>query len=331
MTLFAMRDRDSVLAVRFAVSPLWETQAAVQALADERGRAYHRPWLRRVVAGAAGLDWAPLLAVLPRFGYVPDFLTPPPRTAMPVLGEQLDQIRATDPVQVAREIRRCKDSAHDEASRCRLESFLADPDNARDQLATLLQSAWTALVEPHWPRVRTLLDRDIAERSRALARHGLRHVLTDLHPKIRWTDDGVLLPDHTERAVVIGERGLLLMPSAYLWPNVAAIIEEPWQPTIVYPADGIAELWQVPEAVPEALSRLLGRTRARVLATLDQPLSTTAVAALNELSPAGASRHLVALRDAGLVTTARHGHEVRYRRTDLGSVLLRANDAQPTS
>jgi hypothetical protein len=32
------------------------------------------------------------------------------------------------------------------------------------------------------------------------------------------------------------------MPSAYLWPNVAAIVEEPWQPTIVYPADGIAEL-----------------------------------------------------------------------------------------
>jgi len=40
------------------------------------------------------------------------------------------------------------------------------------------------------------------------------------------------------------------------------------------------------------------------------------------LSPAGVSRHLLALRDAGLVATARHGHEVRYRRTELGAALL---------
>jgi hypothetical protein len=62
------------------LSPVWETQAAVQALADERGRAYHQPWLRLVQARAARLDLTPLPAVLPRRGYVPDFLVPPPRT-----------------------------------------------------------------------------------------------------------------------------------------------------------------------------------------------------------------------------------------------------------
>ena len=91
------------------------------------------------------------------------------------------------------------------------------------------------------------------------------------------------------------------MPSAYLWPHVAAIIEEPWLPTIIYPATGIAGLWQAPAAPPGALGRLLGRTRALVLTALDQPLSTTALAAMTELSPAGVSRHLLALRDAGLV------------------------------
>jgi hypothetical protein len=34
------------------------------------------------------------------------------------------------------------------------------------------------------------------------------------------------------------------MPSAYLWPNVATIVDEPWLPTIVYPARGIADLWE---------------------------------------------------------------------------------------
>jgi len=38
MTVFALRTRDDLLAVRFAFSPLWETQAAVQALADKRAR-----------------------------------------------------------------------------------------------------------------------------------------------------------------------------------------------------------------------------------------------------------------------------------------------------
>jgi DNA-binding transcriptional ArsR family regulator len=326
MTLFAMRDRDSVLAIRFAVSPLWETQAAVQALVDERGRTYHRPWLQRVRADAGRLDWAPLLAVLPRFGYVPDFLTPPPG-GMPAIAEQLDQIRATDPAQVADEIQRCIASRPDAASLRWLESFVADPERARDQLAALLHDAWTVLVEPYWARVRSLLDRDIAERSRMLATHGLRHCLAAVHPKVRWTDDGVVLPDGSERTIQVGHRGLLLMPSAYLWPNVAAIVEEPWQPTIVYPADGIAELWGS-QVVPEALGRLLGRTRARILRALDQPLSTTAVAAMHDLSPAGASRHLLALRDAGLAAGARHGHEVRYRRTGLGSALLRANTAE---
>jgi DNA-binding transcriptional ArsR family regulator len=75
---------------------------------------------------------------------------------------------------------------------------------------------------------------------------------------------------------------------------------------------------------PGTLGRLLGRTRALILAALDQPLSTTALAAATELSPAGVSRHLLALRDAGLLTTARHGHEIRYRRTELGSALLHA-------
>jgi hypothetical protein len=50
------------------------------------------------------------------------------------------------------------------------------------------------------------------------------------------------------------------------------------------PATGIAGLWQAPAAPPGALGRLLGRTRALILAALDQPLSTTALA---ELSSAG--------------------------------------------
>jgi DNA-binding transcriptional ArsR family regulator len=331
MTLYALRTRDDLLAVRFAVSPVWETQAAVQAFADERGHCYHQPWLQLVRARAARLDLAPLLAVLPRGGYVPDFLTPPPRTCRPGLRGQLAEIRATGPAQVARELEWCRDTVDDEQHRHQLTSLLADPQQARDQLATRLHDAWASLVSPFWARIRTLLERDIEERSRTLARHGLRRALDELHPKIRWTRRGLSLADRTGRTVEADDRGLLLMPSAYLWPHVAAIAEDPWLPTVIYPALGIAGLWQRPAVPPGALGRLLGRTRARVLAALDQPLSTTALAEITRLSPAGASRHLLALRDAGLLSTARHGHEVRYHRTELGSALLHARPSSITT
>ncbi|MGH3257067.1 MAG: DUF5937 family protein [Streptosporangiaceae bacterium] len=324
MTVFALRTSDDLLNVRFAVSPVWETQAAVQALADERGRIYHQSWLVLVRARAAGLDLAPLLAALPRHGYVPDFLTPPPRTSSPSLQGQLAEIRATDPAQVARELERCRSTVDDELYRRLLTGLLCDPERARDLLAARLQDAWASLVAPYWMRIRAPLDRDVEERSRALTRHGLRRVLDELHPKLRWSAPGLWLADHSDRTVQVGGRGFLLMPSAYLWPHIAAIVEDPWLPTIIYPATGIAGLWQAPASPPGALGRLLGRTRAQVLTAMDQPISTTALAAVTELSPAGVSGHLLALRDAGLVCAARHGHEVRYRRTALGSALLHA-------
>jgi DNA-binding transcriptional ArsR family regulator len=324
VTLFTLRVPEDLLAVRFACSPVWETQAAVQTLADERGRSYHEPWHHLVRKRADRLDLAPLLAVQPIGGFVPDFLTPPPRGARSHLRDQLAEIRATPPAQVARELQLCRESVTDVRYRRLLDSFLADPAAARDLLATRLNEAWVELVAPFWVRIRTLLDRDIEERSRTLTRHGLRRVLDELHPRIRWTRRGLSCGDSRRRTVVVDERGLVLMPSAFLWPHVAAITDRPWLPTIAYPARGIEHLWRTPSATPEALAHLLGRTRAIVLASLDQPLSTTTLAALIGLSPAGASRHLIALRDSGLVSTIRHGHEIHYRMSELGLTLLHA-------
>ena len=107
MTLFALRTPDDLLSVRFACSPLWETQAAVRTFADEDARSQHESWHRLVQERAARLDLTPLLAVQPLRGFTPDFLTPPPRTPRPRLRDQLDEIRATPPAQVAHELERC--------------------------------------------------------------------------------------------------------------------------------------------------------------------------------------------------------------------------------
>jgi DNA-binding transcriptional ArsR family regulator len=111
------------------------------------------------------------------------------------------------------------------------------------------------------------------------------------------------------------------MPSAFQWARPATTDLEPWQPTLVYPARGIATLWEQGAHAPDGLVRLLGATRATVLADLDAPRSTADVAQRLSISPAGASHHLTTLRDAGLATARREGRTVLYVRTPTGDAL----------
>jgi DNA-binding transcriptional ArsR family regulator len=312
-----------LLAVRFARSPVWETQSAVRTLVDDRSRAYHEPWHTAIAGEAARLRLEPLLAVNPVRGTVPDFLTPPPQTPSPRLQDQLAEIRATPDAQVERELAMCRATVADATARRAIDELSADPAAARELLADRIHEAWRRLVAPFWPRIAALVDADVAYRSHLLAGRGLGPVLDDLHPRIRWREGTVTVDDPSERTVNLDGRGLVLMPSAYVWPAVVVMVDEPWQPTIIYPARGIAELWQSPSTPPAALGRLLGRTRALLLTGLDAPASTTSLAGRLGLSPSGVSRHLIALRDAGLVQSTRHGHEVRYARTRLGSDVLR--------
>ena len=321
--MFVIRDPDELLAVRFACSPVWETLAAVRTFIDDAARSYHEPWLALVRARTRELDLAPLFAVEPLHGYVPDFLTPPPREPWPRLRDQLAEIARTPAERVRHELEYCRREVRDEDQRRAIDGLLADPRAALELLVARVHEAWGALVAPFWPRIRTLLAGDVQARSRMLAERGLRAALDEIDPRVRWTGRGVSVRCTDRTTVGIDERGLVLMPSAFMWPHVGAVVDEPWQPTIIYPARGVAELWQAPTAASEALARLLGRTRALVLSSLEQPQSTTALAALLELSPAGASRHLLALRDAGLIAGTRHAHEVRYVRTALGTALLR--------
>ena len=113
-----------------------------------------------------------------------------------------------------------------------------------------------------------------------------------------------------------------MMPSAFQWARPATIDLEPWQPTLIYPARGIATLWDEGAHAPDGLARLLGATRAAVLADLHAPRSTTDIAQRLSISPAGASHHLTTLRDAGLITARREGRVVLYVRTPIGDTLV---------
>ncbi|MBA3408548.1 MAG: helix-turn-helix transcriptional regulator [Solirubrobacterales bacterium] len=90
----------------------------------------------------------------------------------------------------------------------------------------------------------------------------------------------------------------------------------------IYPARGRELLWEPGTAAPGALAAVIGRSRARLLTSLDAPRSTTELARRLELTTGAVSQHLGALRAAGLVTATRHGREVLHLRTEPAQRLL---------
>jgi DNA-binding transcriptional ArsR family regulator len=311
---------EDLVRTRFAISPMWELVRSLVVLRDPSHAALHVPWLRSLSGRLDGRALAGAIALLPPRGYTPDFLTPPPAGPLGGITDDLAALRDTRPEQIRSELELFR-SQHPKAVEV-VEPWLAHPRREVRRLADLLERYWADAVEPVWPRVRAFLDADIAYRSRRLAEGGPGVLFSELHGLVTWADDhlDVTVPAHAATVALQG-RGLVLLPSAFSATRPRVIDRPPWQPTLIYPARGIATLWEDAAPAPDGLARLLGATRATVLANLSAPRSTTELAERLSLSAATTSHHLGALRDAGLVTGRRDGRAVLYVRTPLGDAL----------
>ncbi|HEY5985036.1 MAG TPA: DUF5937 family protein [Streptosporangiaceae bacterium] len=327
MSLTLIFDADDPARVRFAVSPLFETMSALRVLLERQRHKYHLPWLEAVRPDLDRLDPWPLLVLSPRFGWTPDFLSPAPAGPGTDIADQLAQVRATPAEQVAREVERSLTQRAPALAQPEAWRLLDDPDATRTLLADLLEQCWQLLIAPHWPRLRDLLQADVSYRTRILADYGLERMLDDLDARARWTGGAMLIecPEDGERR--LGGAGLVLMPSVFLWPSLAAVTEPPAQPTLMYPARGIAELWQPARTEHSTvLARLIGQTRAALLESLAEPAATHTLARRHGLAASTVSEHLAVLHDARLVTRRRYRHAVLYQRTALGTELAEGEE-----
>lgn len=319
-------DIDSISGVRFGISPMFETMLSVGALRDPSAAPLHLPWVEDARRRTADLELEPLLLLLRRDAYMPDFLNPPPAGPTAELEDELEVMLSIPAAQIRAEVTRCYE---DQTVPAALERFLSRPRAAVRDLAELLRAYWELVLAGHWPRIKSLLEHDILYRSRQLADGGTRELFADLDPSITWQHDAVLRIEKLECAdttVQLDERGLLLLPSAFAWPKVVLVTAPPWQPTVAYPARGVGMLWESERpAPPDALSRLLGGGRASVLSALDRPRSTTDLARALEISPGGVSQHLSVLYSAGLVCRRRDRRMVLYLRSHSGEALMNAS------
>jgi DNA-binding transcriptional ArsR family regulator len=308
--------------VRFAVSPMFELAASVEVLRNPDAHGLHAPWARAARERLDGLDIGLLDALVSGHGYRPDFITPPPETPRAALEDGLARVRATAPAQIRKEIGWAFPGGRMPAA---AQELIADPAAGLDRLTAQMAAYWDRAIAPWWERIVAAAEADVAHHARGLAAGGPFAAFADLHPRVRWRAGAVEVEHAYDAEVDLAGRGLLLVPAAFVWPGLWAMLDPPWQPAIVYAPRGLGALWEPPRrAGTGALDALLGRRRARILAELGAPASTTELSARLHASAAGVSEHLAVLRRAGLVAAAREGRVVLYVRTDAGEALVRA-------
>ncbi|MEU5262106.1 DUF5937 family protein [Amycolatopsis sp. NPDC021455] len=340
MTLTIELGVAELAATRFAISPLSETVACLQQLAGRDRQASTLPWLRwaqdELARAPLELPWTWPLLVSDRPNW-PEFLVPAPRNTGPSIEDDLAALLRTTARQVRASLHRVfgdgalsRESAPPRPSAPhtdRLPEAAAElaerPAAGLRAIATELRTAHDRLVAPHWPRIRAVLDADVAHRARVLAAGGSAKLFDGLHPDLRWRDGRLLLAGDDCRAVNRGPGGLVLIPVVLGSPYVMIKKNTSTQTTVRYPARGRGALWTAgTRPPPGGTVRLLGRARAGLLEALRSPATTTDLARALGVTPSAVSQHLRVLHENGLVTRERSGRQVIYLITALGASLL---------
>ncbi|MFC4786358.1 ArsR family transcriptional regulator [Nocardioides sp. MAHUQ-72] len=308
--------------VRFAISPLGEVTLSLRTFRDPGRYPLMLPWLRLTEPARAGLDLEVLRALTNESFWVLDFLTPHPRSPLTRFEDELESAARTPPEAVRADIA----EVHPDPTA--VPAALRGPtDRVMGRITAALADYWAACFEPWWPRMRALLEADIVHRGRTIASSGLHGMFADLAPTV--TLDGNIVQITTRTPVgyrrTTAGAGLTLAPSMFV-RNASVPIAPHESPLVMYAARGLGALFESERPpVPDALAGLIGQARTRLLVLLESPASSTELAVRLGVTTTAVNQHLRALRDAGLLTSARHGRSVLYLRSQLGDDLLAAS------
>ncbi|MCU7727017.1 winged helix-turn-helix domain-containing protein [Actinoplanes sp. KI2] len=314
-------DVTELAGTRFAVSPLAETIAGLQLLGGQGATEPHLRWLRWARAEAATLSlpaaWPLLVNDRPTW---PEFLLPAPDGFATTIDDDLAALRRTSARQVRAGLTRVFGDDPPPAAA----GLAARPAAGLRAITAELRTAYDRLIAPHWPRIRALLDADVAHRAAQLAAGGADRLFAGLHPDLRWRDGRLTLAGRpADRVIRPAPGGLVLMPCALGPAYVRIRASTSTRTTVRYQARGVGALWTAGARPPgRALVRLLGRARADLLEALRSPATGADLARSLGVTPSAVAQHLRILRETGLVARVRSGRRVLYLTTALGQALL---------
>ncbi|GAA5085640.1 ArsR/SmtB family transcription factor [Nocardia iowensis] len=210
---------------------------------------------------------------------------------------------------------------------------LSDRDGtARRTVAAAAESFHSVAFAGRWAHIQSYLEVAAERMARTIATEGVERLFAGLHPYVRWRAPVLEVHRQTNcHDEHLDGRGLVIIPSLFAWPEpitLHSVVDQDAPMTVIVPvlrdiAD-FAAVWG-PRETNEALTALLGRTRAAALQVISEGCSTTELARQLGVSPATASEHASILREAGLVDSWRHRNAMRHEVTTLGAALLDGN------
>ncbi len=318
--------------VAAAPHPLWEIAASLHRFQTPAGRWAYAHWYRlaRERLREAGLEDVVrrvLLPLFPRASYFPDFLTPLEGTAGLEAG--LEAILGTPADQVATELAAL-------ARVTRMPAWLGrlTEQDTRVELAEILRAYHRAVIAPHEEWMYESLHTERIRLARHLLDGGTEGLLGGLGPTVRWKHPKLEISTYpTEHDIRLEGRGLLLIPSYFCWKGPISLADPGLPPVLMYSThqEALAGPARTASESPGSppLQVLLGRSRAAVLQAAAAGATTTEAAHRAGVTPATATHHTTALRDAGLITSHRHGNTVIHTLTLMGATMLSKNQAGP--
>jgi DNA-binding transcriptional ArsR family regulator len=309
--------------MRFAYSPLAEVAESLCVLNSGQIPSMHHAWFEMTRGRLRRVDMDVLRAIVPApRPHVANFLLSGATEPSTSIDRQLALVAACPTARLRTDLETVWRDTLPPATQRLLEH---DP---APRIADALRQYWTVAIEPHWPQIRAVLDADVAYRAARLAKGGIEALLADLHPELELAEHAIQVVGGSGR----GEHdlrgtGLLLVPCVFAWPHVMVDPGITNPPSITYGPRGMGELW--PNAKPrpddgDALTALLGRSRAAILLAVGLPKSTSDLALELAQSTPAVSAHLSVLRRSGLVTSWRAGRRVLYQRTPLATSVVAA-------
>lgn len=199
--------------------------------------------------------------------------------------------------------------------------LLADPVSVRGWVRRLLEDCDAAFFADTWQRVRVPLTADARHKTDLLRRKGTAEAVGAVSAALSLSEDGstVTVDKMTSGRTTATDPevgpGVTLIPTTFGWPHLVVLHAPRWRPVIHYPVHR-PEL-PVPASVEllrlrlEALAHPMRMRLCRDLAR--SPYTTGELATSQGITPPEVSRHLSALKKAGLITTRRRGRYVLHQ------------------
>ena len=191
--------------------------------------------------------------------------------------------------------------------------LIREPGAVREELVSFLRVVRVAAFDAVWDCVHEQLHQQSVQLANDVIKNGWDS-LGSLDPTIRiaTNPDRIIFDKITRGVLSLRHRSCLLIPSMFIRPHL--VIKHGTDLPVVIQFGIPLSSREAQSVVQRRLQALNDPTRSRICRLLMRTPHTTAAIAENfDMSRPQASRHLRALREAGLVTVERQAQKVYYR------------------